>query len=156
MFPVIFVSLGPGEPELITVKGLKALQTADCIFCPETLAKDGNRVSRAADILLQLDIPENTVHRFPLPMSKQREKALSAYDEVYMESSTLRQQGKKVCIVAEGDAGFYSSIHYVYDKLQADGRAADGDTRHYYDRRDRETDKRKQCGCHHEAVQMHR
>ena len=50
MFPVIFVSLGPGEPELITVKGLKALQTADCIFCPETLAKDGNRVSRAADI----------------------------------------------------------------------------------------------------------
>ena len=69
----------------------------------------------------QLDIPENTVHRFPLPMSKQREKALSAYDEVYMESSTLRQQGKKVCIVAEGDAGFYSSIHYVYDKLQADG-----------------------------------
>ena len=38
MFPVIFVSLGPGEPELITVKGLKALQTADCIFCPETLA----------------------------------------------------------------------------------------------------------------------
>ena len=60
MFPVIFVSLGPGEPELITVKGLKALQTADCIFCPETLAKDGNRVSRAADILLQLDIPENS------------------------------------------------------------------------------------------------
>ena len=48
MFPVIFVSLGPGEPELITVKGLKALQTADCIFCPETLAKDGNRVSRAS------------------------------------------------------------------------------------------------------------
>lgn len=26
MFPVIFISLGPGEPELITVKGLKALQ----------------------------------------------------------------------------------------------------------------------------------
>ena len=91
MFPVIFVSLGPGEPELITVKGLKALQAADCIFCPETLTKDGNRVSRAADILLQLGIPENTVRRFPLPMSKQREKALSAYDEVYMESSTLRQ-----------------------------------------------------------------
>lgn len=95
MFPVIFVSLGPGEPELITIKGLKALQAADCIFCPETLAKDGNRVSRAADILLQLDIPENTVRRFPLPMSKQREKALSAYDEVYMESSTLRNKERR-------------------------------------------------------------
>ena len=176
MFPVIFVSLGPGEPELITVKGLTALQAADCIFCPETLTKDGNRVSRAADILSQLDIPENTVRRFPLPMSKLREKALSAYNEVYMESSTLRQQGKKVCIVAEGDAGFYSSIHYVYDKLQADGipvkhipgipafiaagalgglHVASQEERLTV-RRDRETDKRKQCGCHHEAVQMHR
>lgn len=67
MFPVIFVSLGPGEPELITVKGLKALQTADCIFCPETLAKDGNRVSRAADILLQLDIPETRCAAFHSP-----------------------------------------------------------------------------------------
>lgn len=67
MFPVIFVSLGPGEPELITVKGLKALQTADCIFCPETLAKDGNRVSRAADILLQLDIPETRCTAFHSP-----------------------------------------------------------------------------------------
>lgn len=30
--PIIFVSLGPGEPDLITLKGLKALQNADCIF----------------------------------------------------------------------------------------------------------------------------
>ena len=87
MFPVIFVSLGPGEPELITVKGLKTLQTADCIFCPETLAKDGNR-------------------------------------------------GRAPC--------------------SQPGRAADGDTRYRHHRRDRKTDKRKQCGCHHEAVQMHR
>ena len=67
MFPVIFVSLGPGEPELITVKGLKALQTADCIFCPETLAKDGNRVSRAADILLQLDFRQTPCTALPAP-----------------------------------------------------------------------------------------
>jgi len=36
MSPIQFVSLGPGEAELITLKGLKALQNADCIFCPET------------------------------------------------------------------------------------------------------------------------
>ena len=47
--PVIFVSLGPGEPELITLKGLKALQSADCIFCPETRTTSGRILSRAAD-----------------------------------------------------------------------------------------------------------
>ena len=57
MSPIQFVSLGPGEAELITLKGLKALQNADCIFCPETPVRDGHSLSRAADIMLRLDIP---------------------------------------------------------------------------------------------------
>lgn len=121
MYPVIFVSLGPGEPELITVKGLKALQIADSIFCPETQTRDGRTLSRAADIMHQLDISADSIRRFPLPMSKQREKALAAYDQVYEETTLLYKEGRRVVIVAEGDAGFYSSIHYIYEKLQTTG-----------------------------------
>ena len=118
--PVIFVSLGPGEPDLITLKGLKALQSADCIFCPETRTTSGRILSRAADILHALDIPNTTLSRFALPMSKNREQAFAAYDKVYSEASLLHKENKKVCIVAEGDAGFYSSVHYIFEKLQAD------------------------------------
>lgn len=121
MFPIIFVSLGPGEAELITLKGLKALQNADCIFYPETPARDGRLLSRAADIMLQLDIPADHIHRFSLPMSKQRADAFNAYDQVYAAALSLHHAGKKVAIVAEGDVGFYSSIHYIYEKLQAGG-----------------------------------
>lgn len=118
--PVIFVSLGPGEPDLITLKGLKALQNADCIFCPETRTISGQIFSRAAGILHALDIPDTTLSRFALPMSKNRGQAFAAYDKVYSEASLLHKENKKVCIVAEGDAGFYSSIHYIFEKLQAD------------------------------------
>lgn len=118
--PVIFVSLGPGEPDLITLKGLKALQSADCIFCPETRTANGRIFSRAADILHALNIPNTTLSRFALPMSKNREQAFAAYDKVYSEASLLHKENKKVCIVAEGDAGFYSSVHYIFEKLQAD------------------------------------
>ena len=104
--PVIFVSLGPGEPDLITLKGLKALQSADCIFCPETRTTSGRILSRAADILHALDIPNTTLSRFALPMSKNREQAFAAYDKVYSEASLLHKENKKVCIVAEGDAGY--------------------------------------------------
>ncbi len=121
MHPVIFVSLGPGEPELITVKGLKALQAADVVFCPQTVTKEGRTLSRAADIMQQLDIPGSSICRFPLPMSKQRGQAMNSYDRVRTEASALHRNGKRVCIVAEGDAGFYSSIHYIYEQLQADG-----------------------------------
>ena len=121
MSPIQFVSLGPGEAELITLKGLKALQNADCIFCPETPVRDGHSLSRAADIMLRLDIPANRIRRFSLPMSKQRTDALNAYDQVYAAALSLHHAGKKVAIVAEGDAGFYSSVHYIYEKLQAAG-----------------------------------
>ena len=121
MSPIQFVSLGPGEAELITLKGLKALQNADCIFCPETPVRDGHSLSRAADIMLRLDIPAGHIRRFSLPMSKQRTDALNAYDQVYAAALSLHHAGKKVAIVAEGDAGFYSSVHYIYEKLQAAG-----------------------------------
>ena len=58
-------------------------------------------------------------------MSKRREAALQAYDGVYAEARALQDEGLHVCIVAEGDAGFYSSVHYVFERLRADGRAAE-------------------------------
>lgn len=93
--PIIFVSLGPGEPDLITLKGLKALQNADCIFCPETRTTSGRILSRAADILHALNIPNTTLSRFALPMSKNREQAFAAYDKVYSEASLLHKENKK-------------------------------------------------------------
>ena len=41
--------------------------------------------------------------------------------KLYMKAAKiLRAEGQNVVIVAEGDAGLYSSIHYIYDKLQQD------------------------------------
>ena len=53
-YPILFISLGPGDPELITLKGWKALQAADIVFCPETEGRNGERTSRAANIVRRL------------------------------------------------------------------------------------------------------
>ncbi|WP_281644429.1 precorrin-2 C(20)-methyltransferase [Bacteroides zoogleoformans] len=124
MYSVLFVSLGPGDPELITVKGLKALQNADCIFCPETVNKKSLTspgTSHAAAILHQLEINTKCIIRFAVPMSRQRDKAMAAYDSLFAEIEKLHADGKKICVAAEGDAGFYASIHYVYERLQKEG-----------------------------------
>jgi len=116
-FPIQLVSLGPGDPELITVKALKALQAADCIFCPETR----DRRSRSADIVQQLGIKADAIRRYSLEMSKQRQKAQTAYEEIGRRAALLQNSGQRVCIVAEGDAGLYSSVHYILERLEADG-----------------------------------
>lgn len=120
-YPIHFVSLGPGEPDLITVKGLKILQQAHEIYCPATLGKEGKTFSRAADMLRALGIETPRIRPFLLPMDKDRTLAGKAYDALFTEVSHAFHTGKKTVIVAEGDAGFYSSIQYVYDKLRAAG-----------------------------------
>lgn len=118
--PIHFVSLGPGDPELITLKGLKTLQKADIIYCPATQGKHGI-ISRATDILKALEVDGSSIHPFILPMSKERTDALNAYNELFQEAQAEYLKGKQIVIVAEGDAGFYSSIQYVYDKFEEAG-----------------------------------
>lgn len=117
MYPIAFVSLGPGEADLITLKGLKALQAADCIFYPATIVKEDNLSSRALDIMKELDINSQKTIPFHVPMSKDRSLAIEAYNRVSQEAEQQYHKGLKVAIVAEGDAGFYSSIHYIFDTL---------------------------------------
>lgn len=116
-YPIHFVSLGPGEPELITVKGFKQLQQADVIYCPATRTKQGHITSRAADIVRELGIEEMAIQCFMLPMSKDRTDAWKVYDGLFNEATECHTNGKRIVIVAEGDAGFYSSIQYIYDKF---------------------------------------
>ena len=112
-YPICFVSLGPGDPELITLKGLKKLRQADIIYCPATISKSGQPLSRAARIIEGLEIEKSVVQFFTLPMSKDRTKVWKVYDTLYEKAISARDKEKKVVIVAEGDAGFYSSIQYI-------------------------------------------
>jgi len=116
--PVQFVSLGPGDPELITIKALKALRQADVIFYPETVSKEGTKSSRALDILFCLEIQPSKLRPFNVPMSKDRSLAVDSYNNVSDEVETAYKNGLKTVVVTEGDAGFYSSIHYIYDNLK--------------------------------------
>ncbi len=114
---VQFISLGPGEAELITLKALRALQSVDFVFCPYTLTKEGKQASRSMEILSELGIKTAKVRPFNVPMSMNRNEAIAAYGKASEEIRTLYEQGKRVAVTAEGDAGFYSSIHYIQDSL---------------------------------------
>lgn len=114
--PILFISLGPGDPELITLKALNALRESDVIFYPTTGTL--SRVSsRALDIMEKLPLRLNKLRPFFVPMSKNRKQVLAVYNEVASQAYQLYMSGEKVAIVAEGDAGFYSTTYYIYERL---------------------------------------
>ena len=117
---VTFLSLGPGDPELLTLKAVRLLREADVVMIPATQGSDGQVSSRAQTIIAEW-VAEEQMHLYPLPMSKNREAALQTYDTMVNDAAALFREGRRVVIAVEGDVSIYASIHYVLYQLQADG-----------------------------------
>lgn len=112
------ISLGPGDPELITLKGLKILQESDVIFYPGSLFSDGRKESYVLPMLQHYQLEASKLHGFFLKMSNDRSSAEETYTATALQIEEAFQQGKKVSIVCEGDLSFYASFSYLLDKLQ--------------------------------------
>ncbi len=117
---VTFVSLGPGDPELITLKALKCLQKASAIYCPGTTAKTGKIMSRARKIMTNLGIDTAKINVFDVPMSKERTLTKKDYEATAQKiQKHLETATETIAVCAQGDASFYSSIYYISELLAA-------------------------------------
>ena len=110
--PVSFLSLGPGDPELLTLKVVKTLREADIVVVPSTTGK-----SRAAEIIREW-CDEDRMYRYELPMQKDRTAVRKVYDDICQQVVAWYNEGRRIAIVVEGDVSIYASIHYVLDELK--------------------------------------
>ena len=117
MTPVTFLSLGPGDPELLTLKALKTLKDADVVMVPATRNNEGIMKSRATDIISEWRI-ENRLMVYELPMLKDRQAVSLAYDKIFADCAKLYQEGRRIVVAVEGDVSIYASIHYVMERLE--------------------------------------
>ena len=122
--PICFASLGPGDPDLMTLKTLKAIRHADIVFVPSTTGDDGRESSRAADIVTA-NVPDAPIRTFRLPMSRDRRRAMTAYGEVFDAAVSAWSEGRRVVIGVEGDVSIYASVHYVMDMMVGRGIAVE-------------------------------
>lgn len=89
--PVIFVGAGPGDPELITVKGQSALMNADLVIYAGSLVPE---------CLLKWTRPEIIILN----------SASMHLDEIIAEIEKYYSQGKKVVRLHTGDPSLYGAI----------------------------------------------
>ncbi len=101
-FPIIFVGAGPGDPELITVKGMKALSRA------EVLLYAGSLVSPA-------------VLTWAPPEAEQVDTAPLALEDIVARLVAAHRAGKRVVRVHSGDPSLFGAIQEQMELLEREG-----------------------------------
>ena len=109
------IGVGPGDPELLTVKAIKAIEAADVLIAPKTEKKEGSVALEIARPYLKDDI--EIVYQV-FPMVKDFAEDTGAWEENKAEILALLNAGKNVAFLTLGDPMFYSTYIYVFRLLE--------------------------------------
>ncbi|MCJ8323269.1 MAG: precorrin-2 C(20)-methyltransferase [Rhizobiales bacterium] len=107
------IGVGPGDPELMTIKAVKLIKQADIIAYP--CNKDG--ISIALQIAQDYLPKTAKTFGFYVPMNVDRQAANQAYDAAAETIAEHLDAGRNVACLCEGDAFFYGSFAYIFERL---------------------------------------
>ena len=112
------VGIGPGDPELLTLKAVRLLKECDVIAMP----KGDNEVMTAKDIIKQVvEIEKKEQLLIHMPMTKDIEVMNMAHQLGADEIIKLLDQGKNVAFITLGCPTVYATCIYVHKLVLSAG-----------------------------------
>lgn len=110
------VGVGPGDPELVTLKALRILRAAPVVAYPAPL--DGDSFARAIVAQFLSGAQREIVIR--VPMVPERFPAQEVYARAAREIGAEAAAGRDVAVLCQGDPFFYGSFMYLFSRLAAE------------------------------------
>lgn len=110
------VGLGPGAPDLMTLRAARLIGSADVIAYPTLAGAESFARAIAAEL-----IPKNAREiAMDIPMSVARGPAQAAYDAGAQQIREALRAGQDVICLCEGDPFFYGSFMYLFARLKGE------------------------------------
>ena len=110
------IGVGPGDTELITVKGARLIAESEHIFVPKARIK-------TESIALQIARPYISetakIHEQIFPMTPDKQELARCWDESALEVLEVLNDGKDACFLTLGDPLLYSTYIYLLRRLRA-------------------------------------
>jgi precorrin-2/cobalt-factor-2 C20-methyltransferase len=116
------VGVGPGDPELMTLKAVKILKEAPCIFVPKGREEGSSLALSIVQKALALDGREIVEAYFPMMKTRGGADAGvlgAAWDDIVRAVLARLDAGIDAAFITIGDPSVYSTFFYLYDRLLA-------------------------------------
>jgi precorrin-2/cobalt-factor-2 C20-methyltransferase len=109
------IGIGPGDPELITLKGARLISACRNLFVPK--ARTASE-SVALAIARPLVGPETRIEEIVFPMTADREELAEKWDAAAARVATILVAGEDACFLTLGDPLLYSTYIHLMRALR--------------------------------------
>ncbi len=111
------IGLGPGDPELITLKGLRAIQAAEVVFVPRS--RDGAQSMALRIAAPWLDPARQRVVELALLMVRDAAQVRPVWREAAATVAAHLDAGQRGVYLLLGDPLLYGTVTYLWRELAA-------------------------------------
>ncbi len=110
------IGVGPGDPELLTLKALRIVRAVPVLAYPAP--ETGDSLARA--IVAPHLTGGQTEIAIRIPLEVARFPAQEVYDAAAQDIAAHLKQGSDVAVLCQGDPFFYGSFMYLFGRLARD------------------------------------
>jgi precorrin-2/cobalt-factor-2 C20-methyltransferase len=107
------VGVGPGEPDLLTLRAARLIESANVIITPQS-SKSGESIALRA-VAEFIDGQQVIVNRYP--MTRENSKTRQRWRELAQQAEQFCRQGKSVVQITLGDPLIYATSSYLLETL---------------------------------------
>jgi precorrin-2/cobalt-factor-2 C20-methyltransferase len=125
------IGVGPGDPELLTLKAVRLLKTVPCIIVPKGKEEGTSLALSIVKQVVVLDGKEIIEAWFPMKKTKMRiatpdpgprtlapdDELEAKWNETVETVSVILKRGIDAAFITIGDPAIYSTFFYLYDRL---------------------------------------
>lgn len=117
------LGIGPGDPELLTLKAVRLIQENEVIALPGKNPRETVAYRIAVQAVPQLTQKE--LISVEMPMTKDMQRLEESHQEAARQLEAYLRQGKNVVFLTLGDPTVYSTYLYVHSRLLKKGYQAE-------------------------------